>query len=208
MGSKRQVGVLPFRQHDGQIEVLLITSRTVGRWVIPKGNIGKRTVLKAARKEAFEEAGVRGRIDPEPLGRYLHGRPGDQRWVEVYLLEVTEELAQWPEQAERQRRWMPLAEAQQCVYEDGLRTLLARLPEELARRASGHALGPMASRTLVIGLLLLALALAFGGSYYLARLLQKPEVRQRLKQLEQREPTKHPTSSLRVLSYSIPYRFT
>ncbi|CAM3301597.1 NUDIX hydrolase [Rhodothermus bifroesti] len=195
MGSKRQAGVLPFRWHNGQLEVLLVTSRTVGRWVIPKGNVGKKTAQEAASKEAFEEAGLRGRIDPEPLGCYLHGRPGDQRWVDVYLMEVTEELPEWPEQAERQRQWMPLAKAQQQVYEDGLRALLARLPAELERRTSGRALGPVASRALVIGLLLLALALAFGGTYYLARLLQKPEVRQRLKQLEQQDPT----SSLQYL---------
>lgn len=187
MGKKKkwQAGVLPIRYQNGQIEVLLITSRTVGRWVLPKGNVKPhQSLLEAADQEAYEEAGIRGRIDPEPLGRYLHGRPGDQRWVVIYLMTVTAELDDWPERGERIRRWMPLAEAQQVVYEDTLRALLDRLPEELARRRLGRKLSPRASRLLVVGLLLASLALAFGGAYYLSQLLARPEVQQRLQELQ------------------------
>ena len=195
MGKKQKVqaGVLPVRQQNGRIDVLLITSRTVGRWILPKGNVKRhQTPIEAARQEAYEEAGIRGRIDPEPLGRYLHGRPGDQRWVEVYLMTVEEELDDWPERHERTRRWMPLDAARQVIYEDGLRALLDRLPDELARRQQGRKLSPRASRLLVMLLLLASLALAFGGTYYLARLLARPKVQQRLQELERQE---HPAPS-------------
>ena len=195
MGKKQKVqaGILPVRQQNGRIEVLLITSRTVGRWILPKGNVRRhQTPIEAARQEAYEEAGIRGRIDPEPLGRYLHGRPGDQRWVEVYLMAVEKELDDWPERHERTRRWMPLDEAREAIYEDGLRALLDRLPDELARRRQGRKLSPRASRLLVVLLLLASLALAFGGTYYLARLLARPEVQQRLQELERQE---HPAPS-------------
>jgi len=195
MGKKQKVqaGVLPVRRQNGRIEVLLITSRTVGRWILPKGNVKRhQTPIEAARQEAYEEAGIRGRIDPEPLGRYLHGRPGDQRWVEVYLMTVEEELDDWPERHERTRRWMPLDEAREVIYEDGLRALLDRLPDELARRRQGRKLSPRASRLLVVLLLLASLALAFGGTYYLARLLARPEVQQRLQELERQA---HPAPS-------------
>ncbi|WP_397547515.1 NUDIX hydrolase [Rhodothermus marinus] len=200
MGKKQKVqaGVLPVRQHNGQIDVLLVTSRTVGRWILPKGNVKRhQTPIEAARQEAYEEAGIRGRIDPEPLGRYLHGRPGDQRWVEVYLMTVEEELDDWPERHERTRRWMPLAEARQVVYEDGLRALLDRLPDELARRRQGRKLSPRASRLLVVLVLLASLALAFGGTYYLARLLARPEVQQRLQELERQENSAPSADSVR-----------
>ncbi len=191
--EKIQAGVLSVRQQNGHIEVLLVTSRAVGRWILPKGNVKRnQTPTEAARQEAYEEAGIRGRIDPEPLGRYLHGRPGDQRWVEVYLMTVEEELDDWPERPERTRRWMPLDEARQVVYEDGLRALLDRLPDELARRRQGRKLSPRTSRLLVVLLLLASLALALGGTYYLARLLARPEVQQRLQELERQE---HPTPS-------------
>jgi 8-oxo-dGTP pyrophosphatase MutT (NUDIX family) len=43
--------------------VLLMTSRDTGRWIIPKGNIDAgATPAKAAEKEAYEEAGVKGTI--------------------------------------------------------------------------------------------------------------------------------------------------
>ncbi|WP_243663517.1 NUDIX hydrolase [Rhodothermus marinus] len=59
-----QAGVLPVRQQNGRIEVLLITSRTVGRWILPKGNVKRhQTPIEAALQEAYEEAGIRGRID-------------------------------------------------------------------------------------------------------------------------------------------------
>ena len=56
----KQVAALPFRiGADGRIEVLLITSRDTGRWIIPKGwpMIGRKA-HRAAEREAFEEAGV------------------------------------------------------------------------------------------------------------------------------------------------------
>ncbi|SHK11808.1 NUDIX hydrolase [Rhodothermus profundi] len=196
--QKLQAGVLPVRFRNGQIEVLLITSRTVGRWVIPKGNVKRRqSPLEAARQEAYEEAGVRGRLHPEPLGRYLHGRPGDQRWVEVYLMTVAEELDDWPEQAERRRCWVPLEEARQLVYEEGLRRLLDRLPDEWERRRQGRLLTPQASRLLVLLFLLISLVLAFGGTYYLAHLLTQPEVQQRLQELQQGTPPSLSADSVR-----------
>jgi 8-oxo-dGTP pyrophosphatase MutT (NUDIX family) len=66
---------LPYRTiGDGltaPIEVLLVTSRGTGRWVIPKGNSGKgEAAHAAAAREAEEEAGVIGAICPAALGRY------------------------------------------------------------------------------------------------------------------------------------------
>jgi len=67
----QQVGALPFRvSPDGNgIELLLVTSRRTGRWIVPKGNIDsgrdKRTM---AETEAFEEAGVRGTLLDGSIG--------------------------------------------------------------------------------------------------------------------------------------------
>jgi predicted NUDIX family NTP pyrophosphohydrolase len=59
----RQAGVIAYRILDGKVQVLLMTSRDSGRWVIPKGNIDAGTKpSKAAEKEAYEEAGVKGVI--------------------------------------------------------------------------------------------------------------------------------------------------
>ena len=70
-----QVGALPYRMAGAATSILLVTSRQTGRWVVPKGNlmIGK-TPHEAAAIEAEEEAGVRGRISPLPIGEYQYAK--------------------------------------------------------------------------------------------------------------------------------------
>ena len=68
-----QVAALPYRMSSGEIEVLLITSRDSGRWLIPKGWLMKRrSGSEAAAVEAFEEAGIRGAVATSPLGAYTY----------------------------------------------------------------------------------------------------------------------------------------
>ena len=68
-----QVAALPYRKRRGRMEILLITSRESKRWVIPKGwPMEGRTDYNAAKQEAFEEAGVKGRIGKMQLGHYIY----------------------------------------------------------------------------------------------------------------------------------------
>ena len=135
---RQQFGVAPYRNRpDGEIEVLLVTSRDTGRWIIPKGwPMKKGTPLKAALREGFEEAGVRGKGGAE-IGAFdyvkvmEYGRDRPCR-VGVFALEVTEELDDWPERDERTRRWFSLAEAAEAVDESGLKQILETLPARLA----------------------------------------------------------------------------
>lgn len=139
-----QAGVIAYRVLDGEIQALLITSRDTGRWIIPKGNISAGlTPLKAAEREAYEEAGIKGTFAGSiPLGFYTYfkklasGEPAAAT-VEVYLLRVTEQLKKWPEKGERRLSWIPLKEAITLIDEPGVVPLLSRLMEfedGLARR--------------------------------------------------------------------------
>lgn len=127
-----QVAALPIRKGRDGVEVLLVTSRETGRWVIPKGWRSKKlSDWEAARREARQEAGVRGPIDPDVIGAYtyLKRMPERQRFVtvDVFLMLVEKENAKWPEADERRRAWFtPLAAARQ-VREPGLKRLLQRL---------------------------------------------------------------------------------
>ena len=128
----KQAGILPYRRHAGRLEVLLVTSTTRGRWIIPKGNVEPHLSVQAsAAKEAYEEAGVRGRVHSVPFGSYLHDTPAGRRPVDVYLMEVERQLDRWPEAERRERRWMSLTEAKRAVLEDGLRQLLEEADEML-----------------------------------------------------------------------------
>lgn len=129
-GKPPQSGIIPYRLRDGQIEVLLITSNTRGRWIIPKGNVEPDLSSRdSARKEAYEEAGVRGRVNPVPLGSYQHDARPEPLLVEVYVMEVETVLPRWPEADSRERQWMPLNDASKRVLEPGLKQLLAELAE-------------------------------------------------------------------------------
>lgn len=112
------------------MQILLVTSRESGRWVIPKGNFGNSiSPHSAAAQEAEEEAGVRGAVCPTPLGTYRYRkRKGSgaslMADVEVFPLSVSEELSDWKEKKQRERRWFSLGDAANAVEEPDLRDLI------------------------------------------------------------------------------------
>lgn len=114
---------------NGAVEVLLVTSRDTKRWVLPKGNIESGlSAAAAAALEAEEEAGIRGRIATMPIGayRYLKTRCGGSTMIEVdvFPIAVIDELPDWKERAERERRWFSLADAAEAVDEPELKALI------------------------------------------------------------------------------------
>lgn len=128
----RQVAALCLRKRKGRVEILLITSRQTRRWVIPKGwPMPPLKDYNAARREAFEEAGVEGRMRRKKLGGFGYAklRAADSLGihVDVYLLEVERERSSWPEMHERKRRWFKADEAAQRVHEPALRKLIREL---------------------------------------------------------------------------------
>ncbi len=114
----------------GSVEVLLITSRDTGRWVLPKGWPMKgMTPAEAAAREAYEEAGVEGRIDADPIGdfRYIKVLPGERGIpcrVAVFPLRVKRLLDSFPECDQRERAWFSPAAAAEKVDEPQLKALL------------------------------------------------------------------------------------
>jgi len=126
----QQSGVIAFRVADGSFEILLITSRRRGRWIIPKGIIEPGfTAAESAQKEAGEEAGVVGSVSAAPVGVYQYRKWGGECTVLVFALEVHTVWDTWPEAAERQRQWMPLDDAAHAVREPDLQHLIITLPE-------------------------------------------------------------------------------
>jgi 8-oxo-dGTP pyrophosphatase MutT (NUDIX family) len=113
---------LCWRMAGAGVEVLLITARRSGRWIVPKGHpIRGLPVHEAAAREAWEEAGVQGRVDPAPLGRY---RPGSFD-VQVHPLHVALMLDDYPEAGQRLRLWLAPEKAAQRVADPGLAALIA-----------------------------------------------------------------------------------
>ena len=118
----RQAAVIPVS--DGRVG--LVTSSSGRRWVVPKGMIDPgRTAGEAALNEAWEEAGLVGILNPEPVGSYLYEKYGRTHHVLVFLLQVTEEAMDWPEREVRKREWVEPGEAIDRIDEPGLKEIIA-----------------------------------------------------------------------------------
>jgi 8-oxo-dGTP pyrophosphatase MutT (NUDIX family) len=130
MPKRHQIAALPVRRGAADsIEVMLITSRETGRWVIPKGwpwpNVSEH---EAAAGEAWEEAGVRGHVGAQKLGSFTYEKRRDSKSrrveVSVFELEVSEEANEWPENGQRRREWFTPRTAAELVLEPELKELI------------------------------------------------------------------------------------
>lgn len=136
---RTQFAALCYRVVDGKVKVLLITSRRTGRWIIPKGwPVDGKTPIESALTEAWEEAGVEGRVSGDCLGLFSY-----QKNIEdadelpcvamVYPLKVKTLAANYPEKGQRKRRWMSPKKASEKVDEPELARILKNFDPERLR---------------------------------------------------------------------------
>ena len=130
------MAALCWRKARGRTEVLLITSRDTGRWVVPKGWPMKGlSDAQAAMCEAWEEAGVRvGADKARRVGQFYYDKGLDDGSdlpivADVYKVRVRDgDLAdRFPEAGQRKRAWVPSKKAARMVDEPALKTLLRSL---------------------------------------------------------------------------------
>jgi 8-oxo-dGTP pyrophosphatase MutT (NUDIX family) len=131
-----QYAALPWRRRRGHsVEILLVTTRRSGRWIVPKGwPIGGCSPRECAAREAMEEAGVLGVIGAEPIGTFPYDKQRKSGGavpcrVEVFPLRVTHQLRNWPEKSARETRWCSVDEALLRADDPGLRRLIAEFAE-------------------------------------------------------------------------------
>lgn len=131
-----QCGALCYRvTKSGKLKVLMITSRDSGRWLIPKGwPIKRRSLRKVAEQEAFEEAGVKGKIARKPIGSFRYVKDMGSKTdvlceVEVYPLRVALLELRYPERGQRERCWVSPKKAMKIASDPELVPLIERLVE-------------------------------------------------------------------------------
>jgi 8-oxo-dGTP pyrophosphatase MutT (NUDIX family) len=131
-----QCAAIPYRTTEaGNLEILLVTSRGKGNWILPKGNVkpGKSAAI-SAQEEAYEEAGAHGIVDQALVARYdlpdlprSAGTVGDQ--MQIFSMEVVRVAPIWPEMFQRRRRWASLQDAMDTIkgahFREALRTFAA-----------------------------------------------------------------------------------
>lgn len=143
-GRNRQCAAIPYVIRDGQVQVMLLTSRGTGRWIVPKGWPKKKhSAAETAALEAFEEGGVVGDVTPEPIGVYtytkaLHCGALRPLTVDVFALRVRYEALDWPERGQRKRVWVTPEEASLMVAELELADLLGRFASVERKARAAH----------------------------------------------------------------------
>jgi 8-oxo-dGTP pyrophosphatase MutT (NUDIX family) len=97
--------------------------------MIERGSSPEETALQ----EAWEEAGLRGRIVGNAVGSYQYEKYGVLLTVSVYLMEVEEEAEEWDEQELRGRRWVPASEAPRMLGMHPARSLVEEVCRKMIR---------------------------------------------------------------------------
>lgn len=126
---RTQFAALCWRLHNGKPQVLLITSRGRGRWILPKGwGIAGKTPAESALREAWEEAGVEGKVMGNALGIYSYTKPeideGLPCVVAVFPILVKKLRKVYPESGERERKWFTLKKAANLLAEPELKQMV------------------------------------------------------------------------------------
>ena len=116
-GERVHVAAVCYRLRDRELEFLLVRTRN-GHWTFPKGGVDEdATYAEAAAREAYEEAGVKGRVEHTPFVSYLHCKPTRLRsprravLVNAHLCEVKRLVP--PQEPRRDPTWFSASEAKQ-----------------------------------------------------------------------------------------------
>lgn len=98
--------------------------------MIPKGLVERHlTPRESAANEAYEEAGIRGRISRQAVGEFEYQKWGGTCHVEVFLFAVEDVGTTWPEAALRHRAWLSVENAAELVNEPALANIILRAPQ-------------------------------------------------------------------------------
>jgi 8-oxo-dGTP pyrophosphatase MutT (NUDIX family) len=118
--DREQVAAVCYRLNGAGIEFLLVLTRS-GRWTFPKGGLEPgMTHAQTAALEAFEEAGVHGRIEHFSFARYMRRKHAKMLAPEIsvhaHLCEVSH--LEPPQEANREPTWFSADKAKHCLRED------------------------------------------------------------------------------------------
>lgn len=127
---RSQFAALCYRIRRDKVQILLITSRGSKRWIMPKGwPMDAKTPEAAVLQEAWEEAGVTGRVTGRCLGVYSYLKEIDVGIsmpviAMLYPVEVKARAKTYPEAGQRRRRWFSRKRAMKMVREPELRRMI------------------------------------------------------------------------------------
>lgn len=127
-----QIGVLPYLMKRGKLQLLLVTSSSGSRWIIPKGHQEpEMTQHEVAMMEAAEEGGVLGTLRHD---LHLRCQMSNGRFLQLYAMKISKLLSSWPEEHFRVRRLVPLGEALKLIDDREMSRAVKAMAIELQKR--------------------------------------------------------------------------
>ncbi|CAL9043906.1 nudix hydrolase 17, mitochondrial-like [Musa acuminata AAA Group] len=162
-GCRLVAGCIPYRfkkmdkpslaDIDRAIEVMVVSSQKGRELMFPKGGWElDESMQAAASREAFEEAGVRGKFEGK-LGKWPSKE--QDKIHHMFAMRVTEVLPQWPEMNARERKWVSVAEAREVCKHAWMSEALDKLQELLSTSSeqdncsAQHALTPLTENSIL-----------------------------------------------------------
>ena len=134
-GVPQQAAAIAIRRNGRSLEVCLIRRRESKTWGIPKGFVDAGdTHRTTALNEAWEEAGLRGRLLGRPIGTYEYKKWKSRFAVLVYVMEVLEQKDKWDEMDFRDRRWVSFRKATELLTKHPVHPLLDRANKRVVRK--------------------------------------------------------------------------
>ncbi|MEP6643776.1 MAG: NUDIX domain-containing protein [Acidobacteriaceae bacterium] len=139
-----RVAAICYRRANDSVEFLLVHTTGGGKWTFPKGAPAQSlSHSQAAAREALEEAGAKGWIEPRHFHVYLYSKgvfwkpPGVREFVvKAFLMEV--ERTAPPQEEERNPTWFPpdharklLAKGREVRYAREMQSVIDRALEEI-----------------------------------------------------------------------------
>jgi 8-oxo-dGTP pyrophosphatase MutT (NUDIX family) len=122
-----QAGAIPVRRVGRGLQVCVIRRKDSNSWGIPKGLVDPgATHEETALNEAWEEAGIEGRLLGASIGSYRYRKWGTRLTVAVFVMELLRQLPRWEESAFRERLWVPFSEAGVLLADHPVAPLLDR----------------------------------------------------------------------------------
>ncbi len=126
----KQVGCLCYKWAGKKLKIILVTSLTTKRWIIPKGWIQEKLgAYRSAEIEAWEEAGILGNCNEEKFGDFEYtkilkdGTPLECV-VDVFPMKVVTQKVNFPEKNVRTLKWIDPKDAANFIENKSLTQLL------------------------------------------------------------------------------------
>ena len=129
-----QIGIFPYIFKDRKLHVLLVTSSSGSRWILPKGRQEPdMTPHEVATMEAVEEAGALGTLRPDVR---IRCQMNDGRFLQLYAMKISKLLSTWPEENIRLRRLLPVTEALEIIEDTSVTRAMRRLAAQLNKETA------------------------------------------------------------------------